>query len=320
MPTLTTELLQQEIDYVLANDDWQGAFEAYSITRDWLAANKTLKSNSREYAQYQNLLMKLKFLSLNYFDDVQDYYDLLKNYLPLALEMPDYDLWGRLSAQLTYLPLIESRDTFKAKLREALEHSDSLLLNRQKYPQEGMPYKVGDWIKDFVANLGLDNFDKLKKVEYLEHGKYIKLLKPEDKEKIKVLLNVYENLKLSSRTPVGYDNAVAMNIDGKQIIFDHGQAEEVLPTLLEDIKKLSGEAPAALAPAAAPAAPAVAVRPSSQSAAPASAPADPIAELEKLLAEYPSSSLEHKAIKQEINRLKVAAFKAAQQSKTNVKK
>jgi hypothetical protein len=302
MPTLTLDVLQQEIDYAVANQDWQGAFEAYTIVKDWLVESGLIKTDSRAYSQYLDYLMKLKFLSLNYFDDTQDYYDLLKNYFSLALEIPDYDLWGRLETQLVSMVDVNARDTFKAKLREALENSSSSLFNRQKYNEAEIPHKVSDWIKDFVANLGLDRFDKLKKMEYLSNGKNIKLLSEEDKNKVKILLDIYEKLRLSSKTPEGYENSVMMNIDGKAIIFDRGEIEELPVNVLksiEDNRKEEMPAPASV---------------SNSSGITSLMPSPSIPELETALKNYPPASLEHKAISQEISRLKVLELKRAQKS------
>lgn len=313
MPTLTLELLQQEIDYASANNDLAGAFEAYNIILDWLNRKGLAKSNPREYSQYLDYLMKLKFLALNYFDDVQDYSDLLKNYFSLSQEIPGFDLWAKLEAQLVSMRDVGARDIFKAKLRAALEKSDSLLIKRQKYNSADLPSKVSEWIKDFVINLGLDHFDKLKKMEYLANSKYIRLLAEEDKEKIKNLLNIYEKLKLSSKTPAGYENAVVMDFDGKKFIFNHGEVEEVSKEALKQILNEGSKQPISGESAAED--DLFIDRPESSVSLESSAlSVNPIVELEQVLKDYPSSSLEHKVISQEISRLKVLEFKQAQKS------
>jgi len=314
MSTLTLELLQQEIEYASTNDDLPGAFEAYNIVRDWLNRKDLVKSNPREYSQYLEYLMKLKFLTLNYFDDVQEYYELLKNYFALSQEIPGFDLWAKLEAQLVSMNDINERDNFKAKLREALEKSESLLFKRQKYNEAAMPIKVSEWIKDFIVNLGLDRFDKLKKMEYLANGKYVRLLNNEDKDKIKNLLDIYEKLKLSSKLPAGYENTVAMNIDGKRILFSRGEVEEISKETLrqiQDQKAYSSSGDDLFITPSGSAIPTTTLEPPVSD--------NPIVELEQALKDYPPSSLEHKAISQEISRLKVMEFKAAQQ-KTNAKK
>lgn len=308
MPDLSLDLLQQEIDYVLTNNDWGGAFESYNIAKDWLNESEFIKKSPVKYRQYNSDIMKLKFLSLDYFDNVEDYVDLLKNYFPLIFEMVNFDLWSKIETQLIAMIDLDARDAFKTQLREALNKSDSLLINQQKYNNEELPSKVSDWIKDFIVNLGLDSFDKVKKMEYLSNGKYIRLLDQADRLKVKVLLDVYEKLMLSSLTKEGYENSVAMNIDGRSIIFNRGVVEDVQG--LDLIKKIPDSAAdsskvddilnsdslnsSAFTPLVAPTVSA----------------ADPLshtAELEAMLNNYSPDSLEYKAVSQEILRLKKVA-------------
>jgi len=315
MSALTTDLLQQEIDYVLLYNDFGGAFESYNIIKDQLAESGLAKRSAIQYRQYQDYLMKLKFLSLNYFNDVNDYYNLIKDYFPLVLEMVGFDLWAKLETYLVSINNLEARDDFKLKIREALDKSDSLLINRQKYNNPEMPSKVGEWTKDFIVNLGLDSFDKVKKMEYLSGGKFIRFLDQTDKEKIKVLLDIYEKLMLSSKTKEGYENSVVMNIDGRPVIFNRGAIEEV-----KEIDKIRIiEAPAAniseindvlVANFSNPSTP---ESPVSSNSVPFS-DISHTAELEAMLKKYPPDSLEYKAVSQELLRLKKVA------ARKNVKK
>lgn len=309
MVNLPINLLQQEIDEVILNDDLNGAFECYNLLKGWLERSGLVKSQPGEYARYHDYLIKLKFLSLNFFDGVDDYYDLLKNYFPLSQDIKDFDLWSKLETQLVYLSDLKERDAFKNKLKEALEKSDSLLIGHQKYSDEtGMPHKVSEWIKDFVANLGLDDFDKLKKAEYLASGKYIKMLAEDEKNKVKNLLDIYEKLRISSRQPNGYENTVVMNMDGKQFIFDHGEVEAISTNAINSVKEAKGQSGVIKDD--------LFLDKPAQSSRPVATPAplSELAELEQTIGNYSPASLEFKAVKQEISRLKAAAFKRAQKS------
>lgn len=304
MPELPLELLKQEIEYASANNDWHGAFEAYNIASEWLEGSGLSKSSPRIYSDYYNSLIKLKFLALNYFDGEDDYYDLLKNYFGFSQDIPGFDLWSKLEVQLISMN-VHARDGFKGKMRQALEQSDSLLFSRQQYDDPEMPVKVSDWIKDIVSNLGLDQFDKLKKVEYLSNSRFVRQLQQEDKEKVRNLLDIYENLKISSMTPQGYENSVVMNIDGKVVVFNRGEAEEVNVSKIKDIQEIGTE-----------------INERGQIGEVVNEPPipqtdgsyNPLEDLERALLAYSENSLEHKAIKQEISRLKSAKLREAQKS------
>jgi hypothetical protein len=291
MPELTIELLESEISYANENSDFQGAFEAYQITSDWLKAQKISK-NSSEYRKYSECLIKLKFICLNHFDNPEDYIDILKNYFSLSFQIPNFNLWSKLETELIYITDLDKRDQVKRQFKEALEKCDNTLV--QEYNEPNMPRKVNDWIKNFVSNLGLDKFDTVKKVEYLSNGQFIKILKEEDKKKIQVLLDIYEKLNLSSRTKEGYENSVLMDIDGEKVIYNRGAIEEI--HRLDNFVDFDSD------------------RPIKKDKTPPSR----TTELEQALKNYPPTSLEYKAIKQEIDRFNKAEKKA--KAKLDVKK
>ena len=314
MNTQLLELLQQEIEYTRNNNDFQGAFDCYTLVSNWLETKSGLSKNTKEYNQYYEYLVKLKFLSLNYFDDVKDYVDLVKNYFPLIFDIPYFDLWDKLETKLVAMPNVDERDDFKNKLRTALEKSDSILLNRQKYSVSDMPVRVEDWIKDFIVNLGLDAFDKVKKAEYISNSKFVKLLKSEDKEKIKQLLDIYEKLKLSSKTKEGYENSVVMIMDGKTVILNRGEVEEV-----QSLPKITMDSLISVTSSVTSSDNSLEINTSESFNVSREPVLSDLEQLQQALRNYPAGTLEHKAISQEISRLKVLELKAAQQ-KSNVKR
>jgi len=257
--------------------------------------------------------MKLKFLSFNFLDSIDERVDLIKNYLGLALEIPNFDLWGKVETELISIRDLDERDAIKAKIVEALEKCGSILISRQKYTNQGTPRQVSEWIKNFVANLGLGKFDKLQKVEYLSNNPIIRTLDANDREKVKNLLDIYEKLRLSSKTPEGYENSVLMTVNGKTIIFNHGNVEEV-SSGINKVKKIINEEKNsdALSEDFKSESANDAISPISTTLP--TPPVSPLAELENLLKNYSENSLEHKAISQEISRLKIAEFKRAQKS------
>lgn len=308
MVKLTFNLLQQEIDYAITNNEFRGAFESYNLVKDWLINKSGLVKNSPDYSQYYNYLMKLKLLSFNYLSDINERIDLLKNYFGLIFEMENFDFLEKIETELIAMSNLDERDAFKARTREALEKCDNLLIGRQKYSDQEIPRKISEWIKSFIANLGLDKFDNVRKVEYLNNNQAIKILDAKDKEKIRTLLDIYEKLKLSSKTPEGYENSVVMNMDGKTIVFNHGNIEEISD--IDKIKRVNAGNGSSerdvLSQNFSP-------TPVSNSAGVAPV-LTPLAELEQILKQYPAASLEHKAISQEISRFKKAELKKAQKA------
>lgn len=306
MPELSIELLESEISYANENSDFQGAFESYQIASDWLKAQKISK-NSAEYAKYLECLTKLKLICLNYFDNPDDYVDILKNHFSLSFQIPNFNLWGKLETELVYISDLDERDKIKKQFKEALEKCENTLTSG--YSEPNMPRKVNEWIKNFIANLGLDKFDTVKKVEYISNGQFIKNLKEEDKKKVLVLMDIYEKLSLSSRTKEGYENSVLMDIDGKKVIYNRGTIEEVnkFDNLVDfeaapQPKNTPIATPSANQPAKSAVEPNNQTLPTNQIVSPKVEMPSGSSELEQALKNYSPSSLEYKAIKQEIER------------------
>lgn len=305
MPQITLELLQQEIDYVIANSKFGDAFECYNLLKNWLEKSGPVK-NTPEYMAYNNYLIKLKFLSFNYLSNINEQAELLREYFPLSLEIDQFIFWEKLETEIISIDDLDERDAFKKKMYEALEKCDSNLISRQKYDNQEIPRRVGEWTKSFVANLGLDEFDKLKKMEYLSHNQFVQMLDVEDKNKVKELLDIYEKLRISSKTPEGYENSVVMNMDGKEIVFNHGRVEEVsgIEKIRAITSKETGQTKSSLVTARA-------SMPTTPSVTPA---VSPLIELTEVLKTYSQDSLEHKAVSQEISRLKRSEFKQSQKT------
>jgi hypothetical protein len=302
MEKLDFSLLQQEIDYVVVNRTFEEAFESYNLVKEWVESSGVKEADIKSYNLYQNYLIKLKFLALNFFD-IDEYPELFRNSASLAFEITDYNLWEKIETELIAMNDINARDEFKKKLKTALEQCSNSLTSSS---QPGNPKKVAEWIKDFVINLGLDKFDKLKKAEYLSNSQSIKNLSNVDKNKVRDLLDIYEKLGLSSKEKEGYENSVLMNIDGRPIIFHRGEVEEVRPIDIQgkepdeinDILNPSSSSPGNMTQA-----PIVEklIQPVAQK------PITPrTVEMEEILNSYSPSSLEYKAISQEILRLQKA--------------
>jgi hypothetical protein len=310
MQDLSFNLLQQEIEYVSLNHNFQDAFEAHKIIMEWLTKNDIKKNDFSAYLKYLGYVNKLKFLCLNYFDNVNDYAELLKNDFSLIFEIPDFDLWNKIEIYLVAISDVKRRDEIKEKLKAALFHCENNLIDVSKYSEGVTLNKVSDWLKDFIASLGLNKIDSVKKNEYLMNGKYTKSLKVDDKERVKILLDIYEKLNLSSQTKEGYENTVLMQLDGKDVIFNHGEIEDIKQLNVKSNRKLVDDILAdkksstAIAAATIKESPVMTSSPFKIPSVPEKINIPRTTELEEILDSYSPASLEYKAISQEIMRLK----------------
>ena len=154
---------------------------------------------------------------------------------------------------------------------------------------------IGNWIRDFIVKYGSDTFSDVALAEYLSSSQNVKNLKSEEKESLRKVLRVYYNL---SFFPDSVDN---LTPDNWQIIpVDKLASDEIFDVLSDEKPK----------PSATPIPQNVNPQIITQTEILEEAAVPELTErqktifdLQKTLTKYSPSSLEYKAIHQEINRL-----------------
>jgi len=129
---------------------------------------------------------------------------------------------------------------------------------------------IANWLKDFIKKYGSDLFNEVALAEYLSQSPNIKSLKPEEKELVRKVLKLYRNLVFfpQSMDGIAMENWELFPVNHSEVIKKNISVPENLsenPVVTERQKT--------------------------------------IFDLQKNLTKYPTTSLEYKAIHQEINRL-----------------
>lgn len=222
--------------------------------------------------------------------------DLIKNYLSLAFGINDYDLWAQLKKYLVTIRH-EDRDRLKGEIKNILINnttkitSTNLLIDKKEAIGS-----ASNWVRDYHGQVGTGAVDQLLFEQYFINSPNIKRLLPEEKEKVKTLLKLYEKLKISSKTPQGYEEKVLMKIGGELKVWNEGRLEDLDSAVVNAVKELKAkgffkeknETGAKKEPESAP------------------KPPRPKTELEKLkemAASYAEGSLERMAVEEEIERI-----------------
>jgi len=225
------------------------------------------------YVEYKKIIIKLRWLILPILTDGEAI-DLFKNNFTQIYKIPDYDLWQKLKAFLLGFIILEDRDNFKKDLRQTLLNNQEKLtkINLIINNQEKIP-TVGNWILDYNSSLGSGIAENLKKIQYYTNSGNIRKLEQGERDKVKLLLDLYERLKLSSLTLEGLEEDIPVDEPGRigvirNGVFEPFEEEEVL------------------------------YRPSVVNAV-----STDIEEFKKLAANYPTGSFERKAIEEEIKKL-----------------
>ncbi len=127
---------------------------------------------------------------------------------------------------------------------------------------------IANWLKDFIKKYGSGLFDEVILAEYLSQSPNVRTLKPEEKELVRKVLKLYRNLVFF---PESMDGVAVENWEIVPLGYDVIKSAAVAQNITEN--------------------PVINERQKI------------IFDLQKNLTKYPTTSLEYKAVQQEINRL-----------------
>ena len=270
------EEIKNNFKKFIGTDNFYSIFLYYKGLKEFIEINNFKEKSPKEYRIYYNYQLKLKFLSLNFFDDWNEINKLLKNHFEIVYDIDYYNIWEKLKINLVAIYDLDKRDEIKKQIKNTLLNCNRKILEKKKYNKFlNFPLSVQDWLKDYNVNLGFKDVDNLKRAQYLINSENTKRLNSEDRNKIKILFDLYEKLKISSNSQKGFEESVPMMINGKFVIFKDGETEEVSNDLFEMIRSIK-------------------IKDDS---------GNNFAELKQMLNKYPSGSLEYKVIQEEIEKL-----------------
>ena len=221
------KLVESSVKNIIFYDDQKKAFEFSSLLNKAFVSNiQELKENNDIFNFYKEAIIKLKFIALPLLSE-NEILELLSKYFIWQFKIEYYDLIEKFKNKLLYIIVYEERDRFKASVKRMLQEND-LIITR-----EATRKTIKDWLNDYNSNLGLGVTDKLKRTQYLIDLKRIKNLEDPEIEKLKLLFNFYELLKLSSLSPAGFDEEVLIEINENLQIFDRGNLEPISGTFFK---------------------------------------------------------------------------------------
>lgn len=177
--------------------------------------------------------------------------------------------------------ILNSEDDLEDKIVEILYNNNERLTSASiTLDSREVSPTISNWLKDFIKINGSEMFDELKMAEYLSSSPNAKKLNIEEKNLLRKLLRLYRNLvffpESMGKSPiedweiipvdeVKEDRKINKAEIFRDVLSDEKQTEEQIQEKIENT---------------------------------------PLNELEKILTQYAPDSLEYKAVKQEISRLK----------------
>jgi len=274
------ESLKNVSDIIINSNDVKHAQMLLKVLKEAIAARKSeLEAVKEIYDFYKEVVIKLEFIALPLLDDA-DIIDLIKNYFTWQFRLsdhPGYDFMEKLSGKLLNILTLEDRDKFKASLKEAILNNKETITSRAEIKT------IANWLRNYISKLGLGVADNLKRTQYLVDLTKMKGIDENYANRLKILFNFYESLKLSSLMPQGFDEEIPIIIDKKLYIFRRGNLEPVRETKIRQttaIASIAGKNEVQESEA-----------------------------LRQMLSQYPEGSLERKAVEEEIRKLEVRSKK-----------
>lgn len=277
------------IDY----DQFREAYDLAKILELSIDNAKGFKDRNYElYRSYEDIIIKLRWVGLPLISE-NSAVDYFQNHLTKIFKISGYDfenLWRKLKSVLLGIMVFKERDKLKRRLAQALLNnqeritSRNIIVNNQEKPPT-----VADWLRDYFSILGTGRVNRMDRTQYLINGKNTKDLSEQEKNKVKLLFDLYERLKPSSFTlegveeeiPVDDDEAKGIIIDG---VFEPYKESEEDRQIFQAIDNAFNK--------------------DKQPELQAESEADEdLAELRRLAVQYPPGSLERKAVEEEIERV-----------------
>ena len=278
------EEIQNKIDDFSEHNYSKEAYSLYKNLNAYLDKIGLKKTQPEVYSKYYDVLLKLKFLSLNFFDNWDDVTHLIKHHFEVIFTIKYFDLWNKIKINLLYEASLETRDKIKEQLKKTILDCDRPVVNRAKYRNKKIPYTVKEWLTSYNVSLGIGKVNNLKRIEYLTNSDDIKSVDDKDRKKLKILFDFYEKLKRPSSDRYGFEGDIPGVVNDRNIIFTGGEAEEIPRNLQEMIRSVID-------------------RQSKENNNHQNQ--NELQNLKTLAANYAPGSLERKAVEEEINKLKV---------------
>ncbi|MFH1564237.1 MAG: hypothetical protein ABIC82_00055 [bacterium] len=220
---------------------------AYGLIRDLEEIFKEQpdfsKKHPRRYAQYQDIIVKAKFIALMQIRE-QEVINLFNNHFKEAFELEYYDLQETLRGVLAAMPVFKHRDEVKQKIKQALLNNSQVITSQKLKMKIGEEEKeiaptVGNWLRDYNKKAGGGRVSKVAQARYITNNRNIKVLDEDERKIVVTLIEFYEFLKKSSLTDEGAEEKVMVVVDGKLKLFNQGRLEELeSPKVKELMKKI----------------------------------------------------------------------------------
>jgi hypothetical protein len=214
--------IKEKVADIMLHFETKEAKILYDFINEKLVKNK----NIYQAKEYSKILSQLRFLDLYFLSDNEIVGLYQKDFGKILEYYEDYNPFSVLRLKLLNMSL-RNRDEFKKRVVLALLNNREIITKNALFFVKGgksEPPSIANWIRDYTKIAGGGVFTNIAKANYFIKSKNYLALSDEEEQKVKVLLNFYFRLQLSSLTPQGLENdLVFIDKDGKTKILSEGK-------------------------------------------------------------------------------------------------
>lgn len=278
------EKIKNQAEDLIEYDNIHASYRLVKKLDKAISGNKEFRERYHDlYYQYKNIIAKLKWISIpTMTEDMVA--EMFEKHFTKIFNISGYsynELWRKLKSVLIGIVVLDDRDKFKKRLRSALMNNKEKITSKKILVNNNeVEATIENWIKDYNGTLGTGEISPLKKTQYLTNSRNVTFLTPEENKKIKLLFNLFEKLKLSSKDFEGLEEEISLDDENAKGIIKEGVFEPYKETkedkLFQDILKTQSD----------------------QNNSEIS-----LFDLKNMLTQYPEGSLERKVIEEEISKL-----------------
>lgn len=212
---------------ILRQPDMAQLRKQFSFVEQWLALNpQFVQDYPDRAADLSTFAVYMKWESLQALTYPEPVLELFHQHINALFELctdldldpeyfgPQFALVEGLRQCLTNIPLWSERDVFKKQILQALMSNEEEVTTAEFFRGiKAVPPTVKFWFSEYIEFMGTEPFiPERQKRFFRENSNAAELTVPE-KDKLRLLFNVYERLRISSMKPAGIEEDIPFDAD-----------------------------------------------------------------------------------------------------------
>ncbi|GEM_PF-6104497 len=141
----------------------------------------------------------------------------VENHLLYLLDQEEFDILSAIKGKLVDFFVLEEREQFRGKIREACMKAHGNLSENIDLGEEKKPGTFQNWLTSYVQTVGSGKPDPLARAEFLV-GRAVSRLSASEKARLTRLLELFDWLRLPS-VGEGFEEDIVTETDGKIVMF-----------------------------------------------------------------------------------------------------